>query len=153
MSRARGDREARRNDRRDRRRPGLGLQVPATVAVNYFGMIATLEDLRPPLAGPDAPRAAGVSSVASLLLADDEFIDLMLAGDEAAALTRAAVLAETEDGGGPIYSSSKAAFRRWRPPQRHEAGVGRRWDPAQRRRAGCVRHADDGRQRGDGGGA
>ncbi|WP_454301816.1 SDR family oxidoreductase [Salana multivorans] len=92
---------------------GLGLPVPATVAVNYFGMIATLEDLRPLLAGSDAPRAAGVSSVASLLPADDELIDLMLAGDEAGALARAATLAETDEGGSLIYSSTKAAFARW----------------------------------------
>ena len=37
---------------------GLALPIPATVAVNYFGALATLEGLRPLLLGSDAPQAA-----------------------------------------------------------------------------------------------
>jgi NAD(P)-dependent dehydrogenase (short-subunit alcohol dehydrogenase family) len=90
---------------------GLALPVPATVAVNYFGMIATLEGLRPVLAGSDSPRAVGVSSMASLFPVDDELVALLEAGDEPGALARAAAIPEAE--GGNIYASTKKAFSRW----------------------------------------
>ena len=90
---------------------GLALPVPATVAVNYFGMIATLEDLRPLLAGSDSPRAVGVSSMASLFPVDDELVALLEAGDEPGAMIRAAAIPEAE--GGTIYASTKKAFSRW----------------------------------------
>jgi len=92
---------------------GLALPSPATVAVNFFGMRATLEGLRPLLAGSTAPRAAGVSSMASLMPVDDELVAAMSASDEPGALARAAVLAETAEGGGLIYSSTKKAFAQW----------------------------------------
>ncbi len=93
---------------------GLALPIPKTVGVNYFGMVATLEGLRPLLAGSPAPRAAGVSSMASLMPADDTLIDACLAGDEPAALARAAVLAENPaTTGALIYASTKVAFVRW----------------------------------------
>jgi NAD(P)-dependent dehydrogenase (short-subunit alcohol dehydrogenase family) len=93
---------------------GLALPIPATVGVNFFGMVATLEGLRPLLAGSPAPRAAGVSSMASLMPADEALIDLCLAGDEPGALARAAELAvEPETTGGLIYGSTKQAFARW----------------------------------------
>ncbi len=92
---------------------GLAAPVPATVGVNYFGMVATLEGLRPLLAGSDAPRAVGVASMASLLPADATLIDLQLAGDEPAALARAAELAADPATANHIYSSSKVAFARW----------------------------------------
>jgi len=93
---------------------GLAIPAPATIAVNHFGMVATLEGLRPLLEGSDAPRAVGVSSMASLLPADDALIELQLAGDEAGALRRAVELAEgTPEQQSLIYSSSKVAFSRW----------------------------------------
>ncbi|WP_159809182.1 SDR family oxidoreductase [Cellulomonas citrea] len=93
---------------------GLALPVPATVAVNFFGMVATLEGLRPLLAGSPAPRAVGVSSMASLYPPDDELVAAMTAGDEAAALARAGVLAkEPETTGALIYGSTKKAFAQW----------------------------------------
>lgn len=92
---------------------GLAHPIPATVAVNYFGMVATLENLRPLLADSAAPRAAGVASMASLMPNDAELVDLLLAGDEAGALARAEVLAAEETTGHLIYGSTKAAFARW----------------------------------------
>ncbi|WP_062464388.1 SDR family oxidoreductase [Demequina soli] len=92
---------------------GLAHPIPATVAVNYFGMVATLENLRPLLAGSPAPRAAGVSSMASLMEGDAALVDAMVAHDEDAALARAAVLAEDEATGQQIYASTKIAFARW----------------------------------------
>ena len=41
------------------------------IETNYFGALATLDGLRPLLAGSDAPRAVAVSSTASLAPADD----------------------------------------------------------------------------------
>ena len=92
---------------------GLALPIPATVAVNYFGMVATLENLRPLLKGSPAPRAVGVSSMASIMPTDEALVEAMLADDEAGALARAAVLSDDEATGGLIYSSTKAAFCRW----------------------------------------
>jgi len=91
---------------------GLALPVPATVGVNYFGMVATLEGLRPLLAASDAPRAVGVTSMASLMPVDDELVALMRAGDEAGALARAEVVSQGEEGNA-IYASTKKAFALW----------------------------------------
>jgi len=92
---------------------GLAHPIPATVGVNFFGMVATLEGLRPLLAGSDAPRAAGVASMASLHPSDDELVAAMTAGDEAAALARAEILAGDEATGQLIYGSTKKAFAQW----------------------------------------
>ena len=73
------------------------------VAVNYFGMVATLEGLRPLLASSSAPRAVAIASLASIFPIDAELVELCLAGDEPAATSR----------GGGDYSSSKAAIARW----------------------------------------
>ncbi|MFD0519862.1 SDR family oxidoreductase [Paractinoplanes durhamensis] len=93
---------------------GLALPVPATVAVNFFGALATLEGLRPFLLGSAAPRAVVVSSMAALHPVDDELVALLENRDEAAALARAEVLAKSpETLGSLIYSSSKKALSRW----------------------------------------
>ncbi|RFA07659.1 short-chain dehydrogenase [Subtercola boreus] len=92
---------------------GLAHPIPATVAVNFFGMVATLEGLRPLLAGSNAPRAAGVASMASLHPHDDELVAAMTDGDEVAALARAEVLAGDESTGSLIYGSTKKAFAQW----------------------------------------
>lgn len=92
---------------------GLARPIPATVAVNFFGMVATLEGLRPLLAGSDAPRAVGVASMASLHPVDDELVTAMTEGDEAAALLRAQILAGDASTGSLIYSSTKKAFAQW----------------------------------------
>jgi NAD(P)-dependent dehydrogenase (short-subunit alcohol dehydrogenase family) len=93
---------------------GLAGPIVAGVAVNYFGMVATLENLRPLLAGSPSPRAVGVASFASILPHDDALIADLRAGDEPAALTRAAELATDPTGSGMlIYPSSKAAVAQW----------------------------------------
>lgn len=45
---------------------GLVASSPVTVGVNYFGAKATLQSLRPLLAGSDAPPAVVVASLAAL---------------------------------------------------------------------------------------
>ncbi len=92
---------------------GLAAPVAATIGVNYFGALATLEGLRPLLAGSDAPRAALTTSMASLHPNDEKLVDLCLAGDEAGALARAEELAADPQTGNLIYGSSKAALARW----------------------------------------
>ncbi|MCB2175614.1 MAG: SDR family oxidoreductase [Actinomycetales bacterium] len=93
---------------------GLAHPIPATVSVNFFGMVATLEGLRPMLAASPAPRAVGVASMASLMPVDDELVAAMTAGDEASALSRAEVLAQDPTTTGQlIYSSTKKAFAQW----------------------------------------
>lgn len=93
---------------------GIAAPVPAAAAVNYFGMIASLEGLRPLLVGSSAPRAVGVSSFGSVMPVDDALTAALTAGDEDAALTRAAELAaESTDRGLLIYTSSKRAFAQW----------------------------------------
>lgn len=92
---------------------GLATPTPDTVSVNYFGMVGTLEGLRPLLIGSPAPRAVGVSSMASLMPLDDELVALLTAGDEPAARARAEVLAKDEATGGLIYASTKKAFAQW----------------------------------------
>ncbi len=91
---------------------GLAGGTPATVAVNYFGTLATLEGLRPLLAGSEAPRAAVTCSMASLMQTDADLVEAMLAGDEPGALARAQHVADVGLAT-MIYSSSKAALARW----------------------------------------
>lgn len=92
---------------------GLSAPVPATVGVNFFGMVATLEGLRPLLGSSATPRAVAVASMASLHPVDDELVAAMTAGDEPAALARAEVLAKDAQTGSLIYSSSKKAIAQW----------------------------------------
>ena len=93
---------------------GLAVPAPATVAVNFFGTVATLEGLRPLLAGSEAPRAVLVSSMAALLPSDGELVALLAAEDETAAMARAEVLAqEPTTTGRLIYASTKLALSRW----------------------------------------
>jgi len=76
------------------------------VAVNYFGAVATLELLRPLLAGAPRPRGVLVGSSAALLGIDQDLVDACLNGDEARALAHTTDLAIA-------YSSSKNAAIRW----------------------------------------
>ena len=105
---------------------GLAAEIPATVGVNFFGMVATLEGLRPLLSQSDAPRAVGIASMASLHPVDDELVAALAAGDEPAALARAAVVAQGGTGGS-IYASTKKAFAQWirrQAPTTEWAGAG-----------------------------
>ncbi|WP_407345559.1 SDR family oxidoreductase [Pengzhenrongella phosphoraccumulans] len=92
---------------------GLAAPIPATVGVNFFGMVSTLEGLRPLLAKAPAPRAVGISSMASLMPSDDALVAAMAGNDEPGALARAAILAESPETGGLIYGSTKKAFSQW----------------------------------------
>lgn len=94
-----------------------GLSTPSvvTAAVNYFGAVATLEELRPLLAAAKYPRAAVISSLAALEPVDEQLFDALLANDEERALARAETIATYADSGASntIYNSSKRAIARW----------------------------------------
>jgi len=93
---------------------GLATPTAATVAVNYFGTVATLEGLRPLLLKSSAPRAVAVSSMASLFPPDDTLLAALLAGDEKTALERATALETgSPEEGSLIYGTTKRALARW----------------------------------------
>jgi len=93
---------------------GISAPVAATVQVNYFGAVATLEGLRPLLLASDAPRAVVTASMASLQSTDAELLQALLDGDEAAAVTRGTALAAAGPQTGHLnYSTSKQAIARW----------------------------------------
>ncbi|MFD1713101.1 SDR family oxidoreductase [Amnibacterium flavum] len=92
---------------------GLASPTVATVAVNFFGAVATLEGLRPLLSGSSAPRAVTTASMASLFPADKVLLDALLAGDEPAALARGAELADSPELSAQIYGTTKQALAKW----------------------------------------
>lgn len=93
---------------------GLASPSVATASVNFFGAVGTLEGLRGLLAASSAPRAVATASMASLFPPDDQLLEAMLAGDEAAARERAAQLvAGTPEEAGLVYGTSKRALVRW----------------------------------------
>ncbi|MFY1668858.1 SDR family oxidoreductase [Plantactinospora sp. WMMB334] len=87
------------------------------IAVNYFGMVATLAGLRPLLAAAPAPRAVAVTSIAAIAPADEALVSACLAGDEPAALDRARTLVDEGravfTAGSQVYTASKVALARW----------------------------------------
>ena len=91
---------------------GLARELPVTVGVNYFGAVATLEGLRPLLAGSDSPRAVATASMASLFPVDDTLVEAMRAHDEPAALGRAQELIDAGTAS-TIYGSTKRALAQW----------------------------------------
>lgn len=99
---------------------GLGAATPATVAVNYFGAVATIVGLRACLTASAAPRAVVVASLGVLEPVDQPLLGLLESGDEPAALARAAELSGgIEVGPGILYTTSKLAIARW--VRRHAA--------------------------------
>jgi NAD(P)-dependent dehydrogenase (short-subunit alcohol dehydrogenase family) len=93
---------------------GISAPIPATVAVNFFGVTELLEALLPALGKSDAPRAAVVSSMASLQANSPEIVAAALAGDEATALAEAEKLtSQGPEIGYAVYPSSKRALARW----------------------------------------
>jgi NAD(P)-dependent dehydrogenase (short-subunit alcohol dehydrogenase family) len=86
---------------------GTSQRLPITIAINYFGAVATLEGLRPMLARGTQPRAVAITSYAAIMPTDEALVAAALAGDEALALA----LAEGKEV--MIYTSSKAALARW----------------------------------------
>jgi NAD(P)-dependent dehydrogenase (short-subunit alcohol dehydrogenase family) len=107
---------------------GLATPTATTVAVNFFGAQATLDGLRPLLAGSSAPRAVATVSMASLFPPDDSLLDLLLAGDEVGALARGSELeASGGDTANLIYGTTKRALVRWirrNAPTAEWAGAG-----------------------------
>ncbi len=93
---------------------GLALPIAKTVSVNYFGMSEFLTAIAPVLAKADKPRAALISSMASLQPPDAQLLDAMVRDNEADALKRAEELVAM--GGGleqQIYGTTKRAISRW----------------------------------------
>ncbi|MDD3799104.1 MAG: SDR family oxidoreductase [Novosphingobium sp.] len=78
-----------------------------TIAINYFGAVATLEGLRPLLAKSERPRAVAICSTAAMLPGNDGVVESCLAGNEAQALERIAAAPQT------AYPDSKRALARW----------------------------------------
>ena len=78
-----------------------------TVAVNYFGAVATLEGLRSLLGKSARPRAVVICSTAAMLPGNDQLVDACLSGDEAAALDIAAAAPRS------VYPDSKRAIAKW----------------------------------------
>ena len=80
---------------------------PLIPGVNYFGAVALVEALKPALAQRGGAVVL-ISSNSAPMETSQEYVELLLAGDEAAAKK----LAETTDGH-PLYSGSKQALARW----------------------------------------
>jgi NAD(P)-dependent dehydrogenase (short-subunit alcohol dehydrogenase family) len=89
---------------------GVHRQDRATVQVNHFGAVATLEGLRP-LLRPAAPRAVVVTSRAVVLPVDEAVVEACLAGDESRACRLVDAL--PADAEHLAYASSKRAVSRW----------------------------------------
>ncbi|SFR91863.1 SDR family oxidoreductase [Sphingomonas jatrophae] len=78
-----------------------------TIAINYFGAVATLTGLHPLMAKKPRARAVAICSTAALLPHDEAVIQSCLAGDEAAALE--GVMAQEQT----AYMTSKRALSLW----------------------------------------
>lgn len=93
---------------------GISAPIPLTASVNFFGVTEFLDHLAPALARSASPRAAVVSSMASLQPNSAEQVAAMLAGDEAKAVEIGAALADQGPQSGYLnYPSSKRALSRW----------------------------------------
>lgn len=106
---------------------GLIRPEPVTVAVNYFGAIATLEGLRPLLERSSAPRAVLTTSLAAVMDVYEDLVESCLAGDEEEALAIAEKYSGGENIGNNLYASTKAAEARWvrlNAPNPEWAGAG-----------------------------
>lgn len=99
----------------------------ATVAVNYFGALATLELLRSLLSQSASPRATVVSSLASLKMGDPMLLGLLEAGDEMGAIAHVSSLIDEPAQRSAVYSVTKNALTRWvrrQAPSSDWAGAG-----------------------------
>lgn len=93
---------------------GISAPIGKTMAINYFGVTELLSALLPALRASEAPRAAVVSSMASLQPVDAALVEAALSGDETAALARGDELAAQGPEVGYLnYPSSKRALSRW----------------------------------------
>lgn len=98
-----------------------------SLALNFFGAVATLEGLRPLLENSPAPRAVAVSSIASLRSTPAEIIEKCLEMDEPGAIAAARTALEQGrrgnkgTGGLPnssgtpldLYGAAKRALQHW----------------------------------------
>lgn len=85
---------------------GVDAAGPATVSVNYYGAIATLEGLRSLLLNSSTPRAVAVSSITSVHPYDQQMLNMLLNGTEEQAKRRATVAEYA-------YATSKRALSMW----------------------------------------
>jgi NAD(P)-dependent dehydrogenase (short-subunit alcohol dehydrogenase family) len=93
---------------------GIAAPIAKTISINYFGVTELLTALLPALRNSDAPRAAVVSSMASLQPSSPELVEAALAGDEAGALRIAETfVAQGPEAGYVVYPASKRALARW----------------------------------------
>jgi len=93
---------------------GISAPIGKTMSINYFGVTELLTALLPALRASEAPRAAVVSSMASLQPVDAALVEAALSGDETAALARGDELAAQGPELGYLnYPSSKRALSRW----------------------------------------
>ena len=90
---------------------GINNPSPALLSVNFFGVTALVDGLRPALAAAAAPRAAVVGSISGTQPVDPQVVAACLAGDEAAALARAQVV--MREAPQKLYPSSKSALAQW----------------------------------------
>ena len=87
---------------------GVGHAPPAAVIdLNFFGAVATLEGLRPLLAGSPAPRAAAISSQGVRFEHDPEIVEACLRGDRDAAVK---IVEAAPDN---AYPAAKKALSLW----------------------------------------
>ncbi|WP_248964141.1 SDR family oxidoreductase [Sphaerisporangium perillae] len=91
---------------------GVSGMTAQTVRVNFFGVTALLEGLRPALARAPKPRAAAVASISAVQPADPEVVRACLDGAEPQAVALAERAAERGEGW-KLYPSSKSALARW----------------------------------------
>jgi NAD(P)-dependent dehydrogenase (short-subunit alcohol dehydrogenase family) len=93
---------------------GLATPAAATVAVNFFGAVATMDGLKPLLKKSKSPRVVVTASMASLFPPDADLLAALDAGDEKKALARGAELeAAGGEQGNLIYGTTKRALVRW----------------------------------------
>jgi NAD(P)-dependent dehydrogenase (short-subunit alcohol dehydrogenase family) len=96
---------------------GIGPHIPnqgLITAVNYFGSVTLIEGLRPILAEHQASVLL-ISSNSAPMATNPEYVDALLANDEANAISIATTM-QTQ----PVYSGSKQALTRWM--RRHTQG-------------------------------
>jgi NAD(P)-dependent dehydrogenase (short-subunit alcohol dehydrogenase family) len=79
-----------------------------SLALLFFGAVATLEGLRPLLETSSAPRAVAVSSIASLRPPHPPLVEACLNMDEPAATAAIATRGQARAGGGPLPDSMQA---------------------------------------------
>jgi NAD(P)-dependent dehydrogenase (short-subunit alcohol dehydrogenase family) len=85
---------------------GVDMAGPATVAINYYGALATLLGLRPLLLQSPTPRAVAVSSITSIYSYDQRLLNTLLGGTEEQAK-------EMARDASYVYPTSKRALSQW----------------------------------------